>query len=413
MQTSPLPLAAPLAPCSASGKGENPDRSAGRPLPSSSLDHLETKSQPASTDSDWQTHVHRRFAEVRTRTVRALRESNDEKLRYRAERIASCCACPMVAITSTGKPIVHAKRCRDRCCPLCAAKRADELAVALQDRLADADAVRFVTLTLKHRNEPLGLSIEKLHRCFQQLRRREAWKHHVDGGYATIETKRDENNQGWHVHLHCLITGHFFPHHTLKAEWLAVTGDSSIVDIRPVQHRHRAARYLTKYVAKGNSGDDWSDDWIREHARDTTRVRMAFSFGTMRGKALSDALTAQDKEKPLHSVSVGYVHHHACKGNSRAQRAATLLWKAIPQQCTTCNLWRPPAFDFTAPFTADDAAALATDIAVLQDSMGSGWPPRELTAASSTARSACWRQQQLCPPPAKRGLATSAHLAGL
>jgi hypothetical protein len=87
---------------------------------------------------------------------------------------------------------------------------------------------------------------------FHYLRRLKMWKEHVTGGASFLEVKRTA--EGWHVHVHVLMEGSYFPKEWLSKLWENVTRDSKIVDIRQPQNED-AAMYCAKYAAKGWSSE--------------------------------------------------------------------------------------------------------------------------------------------------------------
>ncbi|GAJ25104.1 unnamed protein product [marine sediment metagenome] len=68
-------------------------------------------------------------------------------------------------------------------------------------------------------------------KCYIKLGRRVGWKKYVTGSVAFLHVKWNENT-GWHVHLHILLTGSYLPQKWLSEEWLKVTGDSPVVHVQ-------------------------------------------------------------------------------------------------------------------------------------------------------------------------------------
>lgn len=180
--------------------------------------------------------------------------------------------------------------CHDRFCLPCANARSRLIAQRVLCRLGGQRA-RFLTLTLKTGNEPLVESLDRLYAGFAALRRTRAWKEHVDGGVAFLEVKWMPAGLRWHPHLHCLLQGRFFPHPLIKAEWLRITGDSDIVDIRPVACERQAASYVTKYASKPfNTTFTHEPDLLDEAILAFRGRRLALTFGTWRGYRLTTPL---------------------------------------------------------------------------------------------------------------------------
>lgn len=179
-------------------------------------------------------------------------------------------------------------RCHDRWCIPCQTERACRMRETVA-RLIDAHHPRFLTLTLRHSDTPLADQITRLYVSFALFRRRAAWKSHVKGGAAFLELKLSEKTGLWHVHLHCLITGSFWDQREISTEWHAVTGDSSIVDVRRISSSEDAARYVTKYVTKPIDSTVYRDTNRLDEAIISFRGRrLCMTFGSWRSEKLDD-----------------------------------------------------------------------------------------------------------------------------
>jgi hypothetical protein len=65
-----------------------------------------------------------------------------------------------------------------------------------------------------------------------------------------FQVKWISESESWHPHLHCVLDAEYLPHKTLKAIWLEITGDSSIVDIKAVRDPQKVAEYVARYAAR-------------------------------------------------------------------------------------------------------------------------------------------------------------------
>jgi len=65
-----------------------------------------------------------------------------------------------------------------------------------------------------------------------------------------LEITRNGTTGLWHPHVHLIVEGRYLPVGELSRRWLAVTGDSPIVDIRLVRNDAAVARYVAKYLCK-------------------------------------------------------------------------------------------------------------------------------------------------------------------
>ncbi len=232
------------------------------------------------------TFRHRMYQWHRTRVVRAL-----ERNMAHESRIFAMLGCGTAAwiVQSTAEPERFALRsecCHDRWCPACAKSRAMVMRANL-DPLLKGNAIRFVTLTLKHDDSPLDIKLDRLYDCFDKLRNTSLWTDAVDGGAAFTEVKHNDDTGRWHPHLHVLCVGRYLPQTLLKAAWLAVTGDSHIVDVRLVKDENKVSQYVTKYLTKPGDNDLYrNDDALCEAIRALKGRRMVTTFGTWRGTPL-------------------------------------------------------------------------------------------------------------------------------
>jgi len=131
----------------------------------------------------------------------------------------------------TGLIKIQSNSCRLRFCPMCGDARVSIIAHSCSEFFQKQSFVRFLTLTLKHSDLSLAEQIRRMKKCYIKLGRRVGWKKYVTGSVAFLHVKWNENT-GWHVHLHILLTGSYLPQKWLSAEWLKVTGDSPVVHVQ-------------------------------------------------------------------------------------------------------------------------------------------------------------------------------------
>lgn len=149
---------------------------------------------------------------------------------------------------STGKIAVHARSCHVKFCPLCSSPRANTIRTNTERWITTADHPKMLTLTIKHSIfDSLADNLQMLYLGFRKLRRLQLWNR-VKGGIWFFEIKRTKD--GWHPHLHVLLEGGFLPQHAIREDWHRITGDSFIVDIRPIANGKKAAEYVSKYATK-------------------------------------------------------------------------------------------------------------------------------------------------------------------
>lgn len=235
--------------------------------------------------------------------------------------------------------------CRDRFCVPCSRERSRVLATNVLTALKQNPA-RFLTLTLKTNDGPLSTQIDRLYSCFTALRTRAFWKKRVHGGCAFTEVKWSERNQGWNVHVHCLLHGLYVPKSDLWRAWYDITGDSLIVDIRLVHDQAAIGRYVTKYVSKplGNSFVNRTaqfDELIRAMAG----RRLCLTFGTWRGIKLTET------PEPGDWVNLGSFHdvlRKAHDGDVESLQAIKYICQDRTQELLDHVVHaRPPPIDAT------------------------------------------------------------------
>ena len=201
---------------------------------------------------------------------------------------------------------------------------------------------RFVTLTLRHSKTPLSDQISRLFTSFSTLRRRKLVAPLFVGGFSVLECKISDRDGLWHVHLHCVTEGTFVDQRELAAAWHAVTGDSSIVDVRQVADDGKAAGYICKYVSKPLDASLYSNPaMLDEYIQAVSGRKTISTFGTWRGVQL--------KKRPADNtvwVSVGPLLDFARKCREKDAESLRLLALLRHEQAP-----RPPVRE---PGEADD-----------------------------------------------------------
>jgi hypothetical protein len=193
-------------------------------------------------------------------------------------------------------------------CPLCAIRRGAKMVKAYMDRLEvigqyhPAVKAYLVTLTVKD-GEDLGERFAHLRGAVKRLQqqRRNFGKvrgaPHVEaaksiGGVGSYEFKRGKGSGLWHPHVHMVWLCYEEPDAgKLSAEWLAITGDSFIVDVRPfVDQQDVLGGFLEvfKYAVKF-SDLPLEDNW--QGFLELSAKRLIFSFGEFWGVQVPESLS--------------------------------------------------------------------------------------------------------------------------
>lgn len=207
--------------------------------------------------------------------------------------------------------------CHHRWCQPCQRARAtfirDNLARHLEDR-----PVRFLTLTLRHNETPLIDQIDRLYRSFLAFRRRRSWNSHVTGGAAFLELKLGRDGR-WHPHFHCIIEGSYWSTKDISSEWLAVTGDSSIIDIRAVENTQTVCYYVTKYLTKCIDQSIYKlPEKLDEAMNATSGRRLVFTFASWRGIKLTPKRDPDSKHAWSNVASLESIWMNAAAGDEKA-----------------------------------------------------------------------------------------------
>ena len=186
-------------------------------------------------------------------------------------------------------------------CPLCAIRRG---AKSLGAYLARFEAIKrtkghlrpfLVTLTVKD-GPDLRERFKHLHAA-----QRELWKRKqrgrgsvldgVEGAVWSYEIKRGKGSGLWHPHLHMIALAEVAPDaRRLSSEWHQITGDSYIVDVRPINQDDPASGFVEVFKYAVKFSDQPPADTV--HAWETLmRKRLLGSAGCFRGVDIPDDLT--------------------------------------------------------------------------------------------------------------------------
>lgn len=180
-------------------------------------------------------------------------------------------------------------------CPLCAIRRgARALRVYLgrvEYLLQENPRLRPFLVTLTVKNGPdLDERFRHLSSCVRSYhKRRKGTRQHgevLKASSAVWSYEFTNRGNGWHPHVHAVWLCEETPDPSaLSAEWRAITGDSYIVDVRPLQ-RDEDGSYVSgfcevfKYAIKFAS---LADEHRLQAFRDLRGKRLQDSFGQLRG----------------------------------------------------------------------------------------------------------------------------------
>lgn len=224
--------------------------------------------------------------------------------------------------TEPGKYKVCCDSCRDRWCRSCQRDRSRIIATNLRKRL-EGSKIKLVTLTLRHRDQPLRSQIDRLLDCFRTLRRKPLWAAAVLGGVAFVEVTWNAATRRWHPHLHILCTGSYLPQPLLSGLWSQITGGSFICDVRAVTDLDKVAAYVVKYASKPMNTAIYRDQRALREAVDALQGRhLCITFGEFRGWKLT---TAGDGDDWLNIGTLCMLREKASQGDRDSQAVLDCL----------------------------------------------------------------------------------------
>lgn len=188
-------------------------------------------------------------------------------------------------------------------CPMCAIRRGAKMLRAYLQRyeavIAEHPHLRpyLVTVTVKNgpdlaeRVSHLRGAMKRMSQARRDYLKAPAKNRRVEfaasmGGFHSIEITN--KGQGWHPHAHMIwLAGSEPDQKALSAEWLDWTGDSFIVDVRPLHDPVEGFLEVCKYALKFSDLTE-ADNW---HAYEVmSGHRLIDSHGLMRGVQIPEDL---------------------------------------------------------------------------------------------------------------------------
>lgn len=258
------------------------------PHPLTPLDPLETSVDPAPavkpTSTARRPHGWEQAYNTRSRLLDRLSQTDDPHILSRTVQIERCSRYPSIRQGAGGQPILCRDRCKDRACPICAMARARRVATSIKHAISGMDAIRHLTLTMRHCDDPLATQIKTLISSYRRLRQTAGWRGHVDGAIACIQITRNAETGQWHPHIHALLAGDYYPAELIKTGWSKATGGSGVKWITPLHDREKGPRYIARYVASPNDMTDWPLDAVEEYMHAMRGVRTLITSGSMHNR---------------------------------------------------------------------------------------------------------------------------------
>ena len=151
----------------------------------------------------------------------------------------------------------HAKtvklKCNDRTCQECRDRTYWKLFKGWFKLAENMSNPKLLTLTMKNKPDLKREYIKAIRGQFTRLLHRKYYKDRIIGGLYVLELVNKGN--GWHIHLHALIDTKagfdgFLLQRKLSEDWLSITKESMIVDIRKTYNPRASLKYILKYLTK-------------------------------------------------------------------------------------------------------------------------------------------------------------------
>lgn len=216
--------------------------------------------------------------------TRLLYETVDDELNSSYTEIYDNCRSQAWFAREVESGIVRilSHHCRLRWCPFCARVKAFKASLALETWVRKALHPKLLTLTLRSAEMPLSEQIDRIYDAFRRLRKKNYFKSRLLGGFWYFQVTKSKKTGYWHPHIHCLCEGRYVPHRYLRAMWESITGDSVIVDIRPVRDARKATNDVTRYISRPMSLQGLSADSMFSLFNAFHNRRLCGTFGSAR-----------------------------------------------------------------------------------------------------------------------------------
>ncbi len=150
------------------------------------------------------------------------------------------------------KEFIFPYRCELRICPRCSMKRGIEVrkqALEIIKQIDKSKVNKFALLTLtKKKSNTDAITPEEVRTFNKHVRKliNTLYPKKMNCGALAIT----EIGTSFNIHAHVLVYGPYIAQGVLSKEWLRITGDSFIVDVRTAHNQQKAVFYITKYILK-------------------------------------------------------------------------------------------------------------------------------------------------------------------
>ncbi len=225
--------------------------------------------------------------------------------------------------------------CEFRLCPDCGRRRSRKLQNKYLPAMTEfmlhnrVTAVHLV-LTQTHRAETRKQSVKRIKDAFTKLQRRVFWLEHFKGGTWSLEFTKGKDGLH-HTHLHIVgFRRKFFDIELLRGEWLAATGDSHVLHLKPILDIATGLQEVVKYVSKPLDIRRFGASDLREFLG-LKNMRMFGTFGEFRDFCKDFEPSDNDEMTDLESLSRNLVEGCACPQCDEPLFDLRMSGKELPQ----------------------------------------------------------------------------------
>jgi hypothetical protein len=187
-----------------------------------------------------------------------------------------------------------------------------------------------LVLTQTHRAETRKQSVKRIKDAFTKLQRRVFWLEHFKGGTWSLEFTKGKDGLH-HTHLHIVgFRRKFFDIELLRGEWLAATGDSHVLHLKPILDIATGLQEVVKYVSKPLDIRRFGASDLREFLG-LKNMRMFGTFGEFRDFCKDFEPSDNDEMTDLESLSRNLVEGCACPQCDEPLFDLRMSGKELPQ----------------------------------------------------------------------------------
>ncbi len=167
------------------------------------------------------------------------------ELLRKVEKISNC----ERIVGRNGQEVIILHKCNDRGCPVCSHSRALKIRSLLKQIIKKNKKYRYSMLTLTVKDKDLNREKYQFYnKQVAKLIKKYQRKHKIYGSYRVQENKIRDGK--YHLHYHILLASEYIKKNEISREWLKLTKDSFIVDIKEVNRTSEAVNEICKYITK-------------------------------------------------------------------------------------------------------------------------------------------------------------------